>query len=134
MDEHAEPVAPFIPFASSLKIMDSPSIAAKRTFTLFGSLVLTTRSMLSRKEWDNASEELLEIQKVWKTIGFAPKRDNNRIYERFRSACDRFFELKREFYAGQKSEWEHNLAVKQELCEAAEALSLSEKSRSGIGC
>ena len=88
---------------------------------------LTTRSMLSRKEWDNASEELLEIQKVWKTIGFAPKRDNNRIYERFRSACDRFFELKREFYAGQKSEWEHNLAVKQELCEAAEALSLSEE-------
>lgn len=88
---------------------------------------LTTRSMLSRKEWDNASEELLEIQKVWKTIGFAPKRDNNRIYERFRSACDRFFELKREFYAGQKSEWEHNLAVKQELCEAAEALALSEE-------
>ena len=88
---------------------------------------LTTRSMLSRKEWDNASEELLEIQKVWKTIGFAPKRDNNRIYERFRSACDKFFELKREFYAGQKSEWEHNLAVKQELCEAAEALSLSEE-------
>lgn len=88
---------------------------------------LATRPMLTRKEWDNASEELLEIQKVWKTIGFAPKRDNNRIYERFRAACDRFFELKREFYAGQKSEWEHNLAVKQELCEAAEALSLSEE-------
>ena len=88
---------------------------------------LATRPMLTRKEWDSASEELLEIQKVWKTIGFAPKRDNNRIYERFRAACDRFFELKREFYAGQKSEWEHNLAVKQELCEAAEALSLSEE-------
>ncbi len=88
---------------------------------------LATRPMLTRKEWDSASEELLEIQKVWKTIGFAPKRDNNRIYERFRAACDRFFELKREFYAGQKSEWEHNLAVKQEFCEAAEALSLSEE-------
>ena len=88
---------------------------------------LATRPMVARKEWDSASEELLEIQKVWKTIGFAPKRDNNRIYERFRAACDKFFELKREFYAGQKSEMEHNLAVKQELCAAAEALSLSEE-------
>ncbi len=81
---------------------------------------------LSRKEWNKLSDELLEIQKVWKTIGYAPKKDNNRIYERFRAACDRFFELKREFYAGVKSEMEHNLALKQELCEQAEALAMSE--------
>ena len=45
----------------------------------------------TRKEWNRASDRLLEIQKVWKTIGFAPKKDNTRIYERFRTACDRFF-------------------------------------------
>ena len=87
---------------------------------------LATRSMLSRKDWNKASEELLEIQKVWKTIGFAPKKENNRIYERFRTACDKFFECKREFYAGMKSEMEHSLAVKLELCAEAETLSLSE--------
>ena len=87
---------------------------------------LATRPLLSRKEWNKASEELLEIQKVWKTIGFAPKKDNNRIYERFRNACDKFFELKRDFYAGVKSEMEHNLALKQELCAEAETLSQSE--------
>ena len=87
---------------------------------------ITTRPILSRKEWNKASEELLEIQKVWKTIGFAPKKDNNRIYERFRAACDKFFELKREYYAGQKSEMEHNLAIKNELCAEAEALAMSE--------
>ena len=87
---------------------------------------LATRPLLSRKEWNKASEELLEIQKVWKTIGFAPKKDNNRIYERFRNACDKFFELKRDFYAGVKSEMEHNLAQKQELCAEAETLSQSE--------
>ncbi|MEE1167570.1 MAG: DUF349 domain-containing protein, partial [Alistipes sp.] len=84
------------------------------------------RPSLSRKEWNKLSDELLEIQKVWKTIGYAPKRDNNRIYERFRAACDKFFELKREFYAGVKKEMEHNLALKNELCEQAEALSVSE--------
>ncbi|MBQ4499672.1 MAG: DUF349 domain-containing protein [Alistipes sp.] len=87
---------------------------------------LSEQPLLSRKEWNKASDELLEIQKVWKTIGFAPKKDNNRIYERFRNACDKFFELKREFYAGVKSEMEHNLALKQELCEQAEALAQSE--------
>ena len=87
---------------------------------------LFTRETLTRKDWNKASEELLEIQKVWKTIGFAPKKDNNRIYERFRMACDKFFELKRNFYAGVKNEMEHNLALKQELCAEAEALATSE--------
>ena len=87
---------------------------------------MTQQPSLSRKEWNKLSEELLEIQKVWKTIGYAPKKDNNRIYERFRAACDKFFELKRDFYAGVKTEMEHNLALKNELCEQAEALSVSE--------
>ena len=86
----------------------------------------TEQPTLSRKEWNKLSEELLEVQKIWKTIGYAPKKDNNRIYERFRAACDKFFERKREFYAGVKSEMEHNLALKNELCEQAEALSVSE--------
>ncbi len=80
----------------------------------------------SRKEWNKASERLIEIQKIWRTIGFAPKKDNTRIYERFRAACDRFFESKRKFYEGVKDEMEHNLQLKQEICEAAEALKNSE--------
>ena len=81
----------------------------------------------TRKEWNRASDRLLEIQKTWKTIGFAPKKDNNRIYERFRTACDRFFEAKRQFYAGMKTEMEHNLQLKIEICEAAESLMNSEE-------
>ena len=88
---------------------------------------LAAQPFTTRKEWNRASEKLLEIQKTWKTIGFAPKKDNNRIYERFRAACDRFFEAKRQFYAGVKTEMEHNLQLKTELCEAAEALSGSEE-------
>ncbi|MBQ1953363.1 MAG: DUF349 domain-containing protein [Alistipes sp.] len=87
---------------------------------------LAEQPYTTRKEWNKASERLIEIQKVWRTIGFAPKKDNTRIYERFRTACDRFFETKRNFYAGVKSEMEHNLALKQEICEAAEALQSSE--------
>ena len=88
---------------------------------------LSGEMLTTRKEWNKASERLIEIQKVWKTIGFAPKKENAKIYERFRQACDRFFELKRDFYEGIKTEMEHNLQLKIEICEAAEAIQDSEQ-------
>ena len=81
----------------------------------------------SRKDWDAASDKLIEIQKVWKTIGFAPKKDNTKIYERFRAACDRFFEKKREFYNQVKGEMDVNLQAKTAICEKAEALQDSQE-------
>lgn len=88
---------------------------------------LCEQVLTSRKEWNKASDKLIEIQKVWKTIGFAPKKDNTRIYERFRTACDRFFELKRNFYLQMKAEMEHNLELKNEICRMAESLAESEE-------
>lgn len=88
---------------------------------------LLSQPLTVRKEWTRANDRLLEIQKVWKTIGFAPKKDNTRIYERFRNACDKFFEAKRAFFASVKDEMEHNLQLKNELCQAAEALQESEE-------
>ena len=82
---------------------------------------------VSRKEWNKASEQLIEIQKVWKTIGFAPKKDNTKIYERFRNACDRFFENKRNFYLQIKAEMETNLQLKNEICSQAESIQDSEE-------
>jgi len=76
----------------------------------------------NHKQWDEKSKEIIEIQKVWKTIGFAPKKDNNKIYERFRSACDGFFTSKREFYAQNKENQLNNLQLKTDLCIQAEAL------------
>ncbi|MBR3800960.1 MAG: DUF349 domain-containing protein, partial [Rikenellaceae bacterium] len=83
---------------------------------------LSEQMLTSRKEWNKANDRLLEIQKVWKTIGFAPKKDNTRIYERFRNACDRFFAMKRDYYAQIKAEMDHNLQLKNEICEAAESI------------
>ncbi len=93
---------------------------------------LVGEMLTSRKEWNKASEKLIEIQKVWKTIGFAPKKDNAKIYERFRKACDNFFELKRGFYEGIKTEMEHNLQLKLEICEAAEAIKDSEQWKKSV--
>lgn len=74
------------------------------------------------KDWDEKSRELIELQKLWKLIGFAPKKDNNTIYNRFREACDKFFGKKRDFYAQTKAEQVRNLQLKTELCIQAEGL------------
>ncbi|HEC41845.1 MAG TPA: DUF349 domain-containing protein [Bacteroides sp.] len=76
----------------------------------------------THRQWDEKSKELIEIQKVWKSIGFAPKKDNNKIYERFRKACDAFFNRKREFYAQSKELQMNNLQLKTDLCVQAESL------------
>ncbi|WP_423128178.1 DUF349 domain-containing protein [Gaoshiqia sp. Z1-71] len=78
--------------------------------------------LLTHKDWDDKSRELIELQKVWRTIGFAPKKDNNRIYDRFRSACDQFFDAKREFYAQNKEFQQNNMQMKADLCMQAESL------------
>ncbi|MEN8117491.1 MAG: DUF349 domain-containing protein [Bacteroidota bacterium] len=76
----------------------------------------------NHKEWDEKSKELIELQKLWRTIGFAPRKDNNIIYDRFRTACDKFFDAKREFYAKNKEIQQNNLQLKIDLCVQAEAL------------
>ncbi len=76
----------------------------------------------SHKDWDQFSREIIELQKVWRTIGFAPRKDNNKIYERFRTACDKFFDDKRDFYSKNKEEQQNNLQLKIDLCVQAESL------------
>ena len=56
------------------------------------------------------------------TIGFAPRKDNQKIYDRFRAACDAFFNKKRDFYADAREGQDNNLQLKVELCMQAEAL------------
>lgn len=82
-----------------------------------GSMKLETH-----REWDEKSKELIELQKVWRTIGFAPKRENNKIYDRFRKACDQFFNKRRDFYSQNKDTQNKNLQMKMDLCLEAEAL------------
>jgi hypothetical protein len=74
------------------------------------------------KEWDEQNKRVLELQEKWKTIGFAPKKNNVKIFERFRKACDIFFQNKSAFYKGIKETMDTNLEKKKALCEQVEAL------------
>lgn len=73
-------------------------------------------------EWEKHTKEIIAIQAEWKTIGFAPQKMNVKIFERFRSACDQFFQNKAEFFKQMKQRFAENAEKKKELVEKAQAL------------
>ncbi|SEG11070.1 DUF349 domain-containing protein [Parabacteroides chinchillae] len=79
-------------------------------------------TLKSFKDWEEKNKEVIALQEKWKTIGFAPKKFNVKIFERFRAACDIYFNKKSEFYKAIKEEMEKNLELKKALCEKVEAL------------
>ena len=72
--------------------------------------------------WDSKTKEIIALQNKWKSIGFAPQKMNTKIFERFRKACDEFFQKKSDFFKGTKEQMAQNLEKKRALIEKAETL------------
>ena len=83
---------------------------------------IADKEVKSSNEWNSLSTAIEEIQKTWRTIGFATRKENQKIYDRFRAACDKFFSRKREYYAQFKDSMNENMEKKLSLIEQAEAL------------
>ncbi len=83
---------------------------------------VTLDDLTSFNKWEDKTKELLELQEKWKQIGFAPKKVNNELFDRFRKGCNRFFDAKSEYFKSVKDEMNVNLEKKKALCEKAEAL------------
>lgn len=73
-------------------------------------------------DWEKSTKEIIDIQKEWKTIGFAPQKMNVKIFERFRAACDDFFGKKGEFFNNLKNQFAENAEKKKALVEKAQSL------------
>ena len=111
-------------FYEGLKEQQADNLA-KKTVLCEKVEEIAAREVTSSNDWNAFSKEIEELQKEWKTIGFASKKDNQKVYERFRAACDDFYGRKREFYTDYKDSMNANLDKKVALCEAAEALKTS---------
>ena len=79
-------------------------------------------NLSSYRSWDEATKSYLAWQDEWRKIGFAPRKINQKIYDRYRKACDKFFLAKGEFFRETKNVLNQNSDKKKELCEKAEAL------------
>jgi len=74
------------------------------------------------RAWDDATKIVLGWQDEWRAIGFAPRKVNQKVFDRYRKACDAFFAAKGEFYKETKNVLTHNSDKKKALCEKAEEL------------
>ncbi|MBR3441778.1 MAG: DUF349 domain-containing protein [Bacteroidales bacterium] len=83
---------------------------------------IAEKEVKSSGEWNQLSTEIEDIQKKWRTIGFATKKENQKIYDRFRAACDKFFARKREYYSQFKDSMNENMEKKLSIIEKVEAL------------
>ncbi len=76
----------------------------------------------SIKAWQDVTAQFTELLKIWKTIGPAPKKQNNEIWARFKTSLDGFFNAKKEFFNKLKEQQMNNFNLKLDLCVQAEAL------------
>lgn len=83
---------------------------------------LNTNKSTTINAWEAQSKEVLDIQKEWKTIGYATQKMNVKIFERFRKACDEFFENKAMFFKDMKDTFAINIEKKKKLIETAKQL------------
>lgn len=87
-------------------------------------LCIEAEGLMDSTEWKSATEQMKKLQEEWKTIGPVPKRHADKIWKRFRAACDTFFNRKNEHFSGRRTEEEANLAAKKALIEEIKAFEL----------
>lgn len=89
-------------------------------------LCLRAEAIAKREDWKNATEELLQLQAEWKTVGPAGRKVNDKIWRRFRGACDEFFAKKEEYFKGVRTNESENLEKKKAVIEEIRAFAFGE--------
>ena len=87
---------------------------------------IDVEAIKSNKAWDEATERIQAMQNEWRTIGFAPKKHNQAIYDEYRTLCDNFFKAKTAFYKSLRDELTENLQKKRDIIARAEELATSQ--------
>ena len=90
-------------------------------------LCVEAEALAESKEWKKATDQIKKLQEEWKKIGPVPKRHSDKIWKRFRSACDTFFTSKSEHFSGIKGVEEENLRLKRELLERISAYEIQKE-------
>ncbi len=78
-------------------------------------LCVRAEAIKDSDDWRQTTRELINLQKEWKEIGPVPRKHSDKIWKRFRAACDEFFNRKSEHFSSIRDEEKENLQKKEEL-------------------
>ena len=89
-------------------------------------LCLQAEVIAERNDWKRATEDLLKLQAEWKEVGYVAKKQSDKLWLRFREACDKFFERKSQDYQNRKQSETENIAKKEALIQAVKDFTFTE--------
>ena len=78
-------------------------------------LVVKVDALKDSTDWDVTAEEMKALQQQWKEIGPVPEKVRNEVYKKFKSACDHFFNRRRDGAKGTARDYEENMNKKQAI-------------------
>lgn len=108
-------------FANKKEVFDKLKDEQEVNYNKKIEICLKAEAISERDDWKRATQELLDLQKEWKTIGYVNKKLSDKIWSRFRAACDKFFERKSGFYSQSKEMESENILKKEEIIKEVKA-------------
>lgn len=84
-------------------------------------------------DWKKTADELIAIQKEWKTIGAVSRKYSDAIWKEFVTACDYFFEQKKKNESSHKEEETANLVKKKAIIDQIKELDSASDASDIIG-
>lgn len=109
-------------YFENLKASFEDNLHAKELLCEKAEAIAAAQDVKDGSAWASLTKDMEKLQEEWKQIGFAPRKENQKIYDRFRAACNHFFERKKEYFSGIKADMKANLAAKEALIAQAEEL------------
>ena len=95
-------------------------------FNLKLDLCVQAEALRNSTDWKNTSRELINLQNEWKKVGPVPRKQSDRIWKRFRAACDEFFSTKSEYFKNVSGHEEENMKLKLDLIEKVKEFSVGD--------
>lgn len=113
-------------FYNSMEELKEQNLKAKQELVQKAREIIEKLNEQKLSKWNEATEKLIALQNEWKGIGRTSEKDNEKVWQEFRSVCDGFFEKKKAFFAGLHEKFAASRKVKNELIARAEALQQSQ--------
>ncbi|MCK4288475.1 MAG: DUF349 domain-containing protein, partial [Bacteroidales bacterium] len=95
-------------------------------------LCVQAEALKNNTDWKKTTREMINLQKEWKNTGPVPRKNSDKIWKRFRAACDEFFNSKSEYYANIQDHEVNNLKLKQELIQKVEDYKFGEDKKENL--
>jgi hypothetical protein len=89
-------------------------------------LCVEAENLSDSTDWKKTTQELIHLQQEWKKIGPVPRKHADKIWKRFRTACDEFFNNKASHFSSVHDNEQQNLELKKDLIEKIRSYEFTE--------